>query len=863
MSLNINYLSGLCPYCESALDYEKDETSVACHSCRRAIATRMLLPLRAIRSDKQRDIGGIASTDGAASAKSALIYFNNFLESFDWKRFAMTPELTISEMDQLAASTRIRFSDDPITYVLDFRRTAIPMFKKMESLGVLEGEIMENYKKDDISDLFEFVDLYSSITTGIVSLRDELLSTLENDLRLAKKFGADEALVSDLERSLELFRESVSAIVAASDIESIPGYIRAKELCDARLAEKLESGGIDAERTYQKASLMMSEGQVDGALHLYHLLGDYKDSAKIIRRHSTFFEFRDLFEAAGKRYTVKDKRPLYFSVDGEAAAETGYTYSLVDAQTQYPAMSEVSRVIACWGTRIFFIRNDESICCFDTREKELYANVRIIDEGLRGDYAVDERHPIRFSSDRSQFFVRKIIHTAKKRKKRKKHINRDNNYSIIRVDMDEMTCKTVIPEVVDIMDFCDDKLFYTAVDKEGSATFRVWSLAEERDEEVLGTECVIHKVLDKRIIYSVWAPSKYNLNLYSVDIEEKQPTLLASNISSYYTSYEGKIFYTVGTEGAARLYSVTPDGKERCEISATVGSISELRSGWIYFVSGDDRNAALMKVSTDGERTVTVATRFKRLIKMTNGYVYYLSTAGDLCVARSDGNERRVIAESVADEQIIIDDNGIYYLRREFVGNEYGDGDGMGCSLYATDLDGKGLTKIAHNVTDMKDYSDDEIQITSKSVNDYMITTPVSKKKTRTDYVTRTVTYYELLNKKSGERRVIMEVGAPERSYGSYKTGCIFARRRKRVAATIENVTVRRGYEREGVTERGYIREGEIREMNRKKDERAERKREKKEAKIAAKEARISARKHAKAAKKEGKATKSDTGTDS
>ena len=844
MSLKSGYLSGICPNCDTVLDFAADEASVLCHSCKRNVAVKDIQPIRKI-SEKSRSAFAIADAkDGVVSARAALIYFNNFCERFDWQKFAMKPELTISDADALAKIALLKFSDDPISYVLDFRRIAVPMFKKIETLSVLEIEIIEHYKKDDISDLFEYVDLYSTVTTHIAAKRDEITARLENDLKLAAKFGADEAIIADLEKSLELFRDAVGKVSACSDIESIPGYVRAKELYDERLKDKLDSAGIDAEATYNKAEGMMNEGHIDGALHLYHLLGEYKSSAKIIKKHSTFFEFRDLLEAAGHTYTVRDKKPI-----DEAEKENGSTevFSLYEANSSVPAMSDVSKIIATWGTRIFFMRADEKICCFNTRSEELYANVLIMDSAMRGDYAIDAEHPIYFSSDRSKFFIRKVIRASRSGRKRKKAIgNRDNNYSVICIDMDEMSCTTVIPEVIDVMDFCDDRFFYTAVDKDGAASFRVLSLSDGRDEEVLGKECVIHKVIDNIIIYSVWAPSKYNLNLYSISIHEKTPTMLASNVSGYYTSYEGKVFYTVGANENARLYSVLPDGKGKCEITAAVGKIIDLRSGWIYYVSGEGRNACLMKVSTDGERTVTVASRFKKLIKMTSGYVYYVSSADDLCVVRSDGNGESVIAEDVEGDEMIIDDKHVYYLRREFVGKDCGDENGMGKSLYATDLSGKGLIKLAHNVTAMKDYSDTAVQITSESVNDYMVTTPISRKKSRTEYVTRNVVSYELLDKTTGERTSVMDVGAPQVEY-VYCKGGLFSRKKKKLASTVENVTVRRGYERLGVTERGYVRNGEVREKMRKKDEKAA----KKAAKIAAKEAEKASKKEAKKNKKE------------
>lgn len=845
------YLSGCCPSCGSVLDYSEDDFAVECHGCKNKLPIRLLTPPKSISLLTSREDAEKELADDVTSARAGLIYFNNFCDSYSWKSFALNAELSISAMDAIAEVCKVKFSDDPITYLLDFRRIALPIFKKIESLEVLEVEIIENYKRDDISDLFEYLDLYSSITSAIAEKRESIIETLKKDIRLAEKFGAEEDIINDLNCSLELFIGAVRGIKEARDIESIPGYKKAKELCDARRAGQLAELGIDAALTYQKAENLLSRGLIDAAVHLFHLLGDYKDSKKIIEKHSAFFEFKELYEVAGKRYVIKDKRPLFIAENGRNSQSDLFTFSLYEVNgesiSDTPSITEISRIIGCWGTRIYFMRNEESICCFETTSAELYANVKILDEGMRGDYAIDEYHPIRFSSDRSQFFIRKVIHTAK-RKKKKRHINRDNNYSVIRVDMDKILCATVIPEIVDIMDFCDDRMFYTFVDRNGIGSFRVWSLSDETSDEILDTGCEIHKVIGTQIIYSVWSPSMYNLDLYSIDIRDKKPILLATNISSYYTAFEGKIFYKIGADGM-RLYSVNPDGSDRTEIMSDPGSICALRSGWIYYTVGDDRNTCLLKVSTDGKRQIPVASRFGSLVKMTNGYIYYISSGGDLHVVRNDGNGDTLIAESVSDEEIIVDDKSIYYLKREYIGTEDGDEDGFGFSLYSTDLDGKNLLKLAHNVNAMKDYDDGHIHITYSKLNDYMITIPTSRKAARTEYTTALVTYYESLSKLTGAREAIMCVGTPEKEYGTYKTGWLFFRKKRKAIATVTDITSRATYTREGISSRGYIRNSELEAKRRKRALRKQKKLEKLELKRARKEAKLSAKKKKKEAK--------------
>ena len=826
MSENKLYLSGLCPYCTLTLDYSEGEEAVECCGCKNIVPTRLLRPLSVECKDTARNSVKI-HTGSVTSAKSALIYFDNLCDTYDWKKFALSPDITIHVADELSESCKIKFSDDPATYLFDFRRIAIPAFKKIEALKLLEVEIIENYTSDDISSLFEYVDLYSSITAAIEKKKDQLIKTLETDIRLAEKFGADKKVTDDLQKSLEFFKSKVSGIKEAADIEHIPGYLKAKELCDAKLAESLAKTGIDAARTYSKAKTFLEEGNVNSALHLLRLLGNYRDSKKLLHSHSSFFEFNELYEMAGKRYVLKDKQPLYLSLDG-GANET-YSYSLFEVAngsiSENASVSGISKIIGCFGTRIFYIERDERLCCYDTAADD--SAITVLDEAFRGDFATDEHHPIRFSEDKSRFFLKKRLRTTLKKNAR---ISSDNNFSLLEVNMDEMVCKTVLPEIIDIMDFCDDRIFYTLVTENGECVFKVYGINDAGNEDILDTGSVIHKCVGNRIIYSVWAPSMYNMDLYSIDITEKTPTLLASNISSYYAAHEGKIFYTVGVQDK-RLYSVSAEGGKAKEILADAGSICTLRSGWIYYISGEGRNACLMKVSTDGTKNATVASRFRSMLKMTSGYIYYISTAHDLRAVRTDGRDDMLISRSVADQKIIVDCERIYYLKREFIGHEDGDEAGEGLCLYSTDLNGKNLIKLAHNVSDITEYDCKHLYITRSRVNKYMVSVPTGKKTFRTEYVSKTVTYYESLEKRTGKREIIMLTGTPEKVFGTYKSGCLIFKRPHLAEAVITQINEHSSYTRSGVASRGYVKGEELEAERRRRERIASDKKASKEAK--------------------------------
>ena len=786
MNENKLFLSGVCPYCPAILDYAEDSRAVVCHSCGNVIPTRILRPLDFAKRENEQIENDRRIADGVTSSGAGIIYFDNFCESYDWREFALHSNLSISTLDSVAEACKLKFSADPITYYLDFRCRAIPVLKKIDGLDVLEIEIIDNYKSDDISDLFEYVDLYSSITKAIEAKRDGIITELKRDIKLAKRFAIDPYLLQDLERTLEMFIEKVNSIKVTANIEEIPGYAKAKALKDSKLADDIRKKGIDAEKTYERGLKLLEAGNIDNAMHLFAAIYGYKDTEKLIKDNSTIFKFNDeLAELAGKYYVVRRTSSPVFEPSNPVPVTEGSLafYEIRDKiPSTMPTLTSVTDILYSFGSKVFYLRNNVSICCYDTLSPDYSANVKVLDEAPSGDYVIRHQNPIYFSSDKTKFFIRKKLRettTVKRgcfgfgrKKTKKKHAdNRGNNYSVLLVDMDNATSKIILPEIVDIMDYYNDKIFYTALDKHSyMPVFRVYDIATETSTEILNSDYYIHSVCNGKIIYSLRIYSENNMDLYSIDIETKESKLIDSNVRSYYATRGGRVFYIVGSRDDKRLYSANFDGTDKCEIMENPGRICTFTSGWLYYVNGEGVNACLMKVSTDGTKNMLVASRFSKLIKVLNGYIYYIATNGDLKFVRSDGTHDVRIAPEVEDlSRIIIDNEKVYYLKNDDFGNVKGRPDAVGYSLYSTDLYGKNLRKLSHDVAAMAEYNDDYIYICKKRGATYEITTPINRKMTSREVQPTDLTYYESYNRKTGEFKEIVRLGAPSTYYVSYK----------------------------------------------------------------------------------------------
>lgn len=878
MNENKLFLSGVCPYCPAVLEYAEDSRAVTCHSCGNVVPTRMLRPLDFVKRENVENEDDKRIADGVTSSSAGIIYFDNFCESYNWKDFALQTNLSIPTLESIREACKIKFSADPITYLLDFRCIAIPVLKKIEGLDVLEVEIIDNYKSDDLSDLFEYVDLYSAITQSIVEKRSSLIKALAADIKLAKKFGANPIIVHDLEQTYYLFVEKIAAVKVISNIEDIPGYQKAKAIRDAKLAIKIRKKGIDAEKTYEKALSLMEAGNVDNALHLFSAVYGYKDSEKYIDDSSKIFKFNnELVEMASNYYLIKkDSEPIFDPKQPDPTYEGVMSLYQINRAipSKSPALTMISDVIHSYGSKIFYMRNNVSICCYFTESTNYNANVKILDEGPSGDYVLRHSNPIYYSSDKSKFFIRKKLRevTSTKRgcfgrKKVTKKLaeNRGNNYSIVLVDMDNVTSKIILPEVVDIMDYYNDKIFYTVLEKDSKyPSFRVYDIEKETSTEILNSNCLIHSVSNGKIIYSQKVGNTFNSDIYSIDIDTRQTYLVDSNIRKYYTTHGNRVFYTVGTDEDIRLYSAAFDGTRRCEVMLNPGRICTFSSGWLYYINGTGVNTCLMKVSLDGTKNVLVASRFEKLVKMLNGYVYYIATNGDLKVVRCDGCNDTRIAPNIDDlSRIIIDKENVYYLKKDYVGvSENGEGT-LGYSLYSTDLKGKDLHKIAHDISSMVEYSDRYIYLCKKRNSKYSVVTPINKKNSSTEIIDATLTYYESYDKVTKEFHDIVRLGTPAAKMVTYRKSRLPFSKYVNDYSTVtelEGNFVRRDVAPIGLIEKEEI-EAEMRERARIAEENAAKeqaKQQKKDEKRQAKEAEKQANRQKKAAKAAKKKSKED-----
>jgi hypothetical protein len=279
--------------------------------------------------------------------------------------------------------------------------------------------------------------------------------------------------------------------------------------------------------------------------------------------------------------------------------------------------------------------------------------------------------------------------------------------------------------------------------------------------------------------------------------------LIATNVRSFYAAEDDRVYYTVGSVDGTVLRSVSVTGGDDREIMQDPGNVVSVSTGWLYYTRGEGVNTVLMKVRLDGTDNMLVAPAFGTLVRMQSGYIYYITTLGELASVRTDGKSNRIIARGVSKDGVIIDSDRIYYLRRDRVAKATDSSDGMGLSLFATNIYGKGLVKIAHDVAAVCEHNTDSIYMIRHSDAVFKIVTPVSKTEDKTERMVTPVTSYERYDKKSGECVRVLRLGVPAAGSFTYKAGCFI--KPKHITRDGTVTEMREVYSRKGVAASGLV----------------------------------------------------------
>lgn len=779
-----NTRTGYCPNCFNPIHYEEGAESVRCIYCDSHLSVSQLKDSTYhggsnSDSDYQYNNSNITPANVIDTSESGLAYLEQYFELFDWDEYCSTTELVQKQILDLVDKNKYRNADNPTSWLLEFRSIATPLSKKIEGLQKTKQYIIDNFTGIDDTNLYSKLDIYSKTIDNILLQSDNIFKKLETDIKYYTRYKGDLLTSKNLSDELKELKEKISQLKPVNQFEDIKEISEAVSTKDREIKEEYALKGIDAEAIYKEAVVTYSfSDDQSKALSLFKTIKKYRKSEKFIQKINSIFNYNnEFYRFGGLIFTTKRDRKNEDSsfdmktLEQKVSTPTFSLYEIVDGvPEEKPLVKNISYILSSYGNEIFYIELNNKICSFNVSTKDR----KVLDIGALGDY-VYEKGSIPFSKDGTKFFIKKkikIIESTEKKgcfssaKKKKEPVYFDetlklNNFSILSVNMERSECTKVIDKIVDITDYSNDTIFYTVATvnstKDVITTFNMLDINTKVSKRIIDHNCQIQDVTDHKIIYTLWNPNGYNKDLYVLDKETLETNLIETNIYNYFSTNNNKIFYTVGNSQFLPLFSNNFEGTERKEIMQNVENIFEIHAGWMYIIKGYYSNRLLIKMKEDGSSRHVICSDFKKIIKLINGFIYYLDDYDNLHIVRSDGCDDTEIAHDLDSSNIIIDNNNIYYLRKEVVDASQNEN----YSLYRMDLDGHNVRKIAFNILHMQEFDDQTIYYSYSDTCKYEIATPVSVDEYKYSHETYRVKKFISYNKITDEYNELLTLGLP------------------------------------------------------------------------------------------------------
>ncbi len=820
-------VKGQCPYCRVELWYDPSAGSVMCGYCDRTISVAELQATPASAAPAPAAFGGVSPIAAAPmpsfdNADAALVYLENFFETYEWSDFHARTEYTMYEIEELVQSTKAKNGSSPQAWYLDFKALSTPVAQKLKGLAEMEKQIGEKYDPEDNTELYEIFDCYRKIVRKLSADKNVIFKQLRADINYAERFSLPieqlTAIKTEFNTLLSAFDAQVRPV---SELNDVKAYVAAKNSCNAKVREELmKNAGIDADQTYRAALENYKEGGTDNnqALQLFEKVRGYADSVEYIEKINKYFNFYgELFRFAGRNYVFRSAKtapvaplnvqdPAADPTVAEAVAPVSRgsldLFEVVDGTvSEKPTVHGIDKIITCYGSCLYYFKNTGGIACYN-----FVTHVEsVLDRAPISEYLVDPRDllgqrgyemyfnraentvlvkkklPVRMAEEKQGCFA-KLFRSANG----PEVVKRPNNFTVVAVDMKSGAVNTLLPELVDVADKFGDTLFYTVAEPEmlgeGKKAKKIYKtrlmhcdINTGEKAYLLDESCEIHNVINQKVIYTVWKPNAYNYDLRVYDLATKEDVLIESNVYDYFTAHKDYIYYKVGNESFCPLVRNNLTGTDRKEVMRHCQRVVHKRGNWLYIQKSNGVHSMLVKLSCDGERSVVLCNKFKRFVKIDEDRVYYLDAYNNLHVVRPDGKEDREIAHSLfldhgnLEASLVIGSDTIYYVRMEQV-----DDDRRSKSLYSMDLDGRNIRKLVFDIDKMLDYGDGKTIYFSKSESmRYRVTVPAAKKSEESvHYETHTLHKYFSYDTDEHTEKLLLTLGQPH-GRTSFKKGCL------------------------------------------------------------------------------------------
>lgn len=833
-----------CPHCSYALTFQETDENVVCPQCDSVFGAKEL----------QRNVSmvnkiepNLATTllDSIESSDAALAYLENYFATFNWENFINETNITISDIKKMVEKRKVVNASDASTWVLEFKAYVVPLLRKIEGLNTLVDKMVENHKSEQ---RFVYYDTYKEIIANLIAERDNLFKILKADIEFAKKYGVKNDVLALMEEENKKLTKALSSLQEATPIEDIPAFNKVLKEEETRVVEKYREMDIDAPSVFKSALEDVESGRYNTASNKLSTILEYRNAQELVNKINRIAVFGDLYLIGNKTYYLKstavvqtfnplendNKKGKKQQVEVVEQDDVNHCYELYEIEDLNPSttalVSDIVCVITVFGSKLYYFKRNVGIVYFDVQTKETVEVYKTLLKNLV--LFKDGNNSMYINTFHTKVFIKRILEHRIEQKKgcifKKKPLDegplKGNNYELVELDLIKNSTKTIIPELVDVFDYFDNKFFYTAfTDKDSKfSEFFMLDTTTYNKKKFLSSDCQILSVKEGKIVYAKWKYTFYNKDLHILDIETEEDNILETNFYDFIAVKEGKVFYTVGNNKFAPLFSINFDGTNRMEIMKEVENIIGSNGNFFFFVKGK-YNKAIWKISLDGKERICLCTSFKKLIHITPTNTFYIDSSDSLCMVRNDGKMLKEIAQGVDKNQsICIAKDGIYFTRRELINIDKTTRKGIyNSSIYFIDFNGKDFKKIMFDVDKVYyDEKEDGFYFKRTETTDFEFVDVVDKKHNNTHYDTIDLIRFYRYDFVKHEYTLVLTTNYPTPNSVDLKKGC-FRKKQIHMVGEIHELPVQIEYIREDVAEEGEVLQDQIDEVEAKKEEKA------------------------------------------
>lgn len=667
---------------------------------------------------------GIPVNIDFSSLQSAKNYIDLKLEETDWDNFAkLEASYTIKEVDDLLEKLKVKYGDQPQTWIIAFDYLIFVIGKKVDVLDRFLDDIINRFvntkRKSDCYNEFD------TLRQGIRHLHRHsvtILQQLESYLNFATRFGGEPSEIERLKKAYQDLEAKLKNINYSQSLDDYPKVQKAIEQAREDIHHMYTSKGIDAHKNFEQATQYIEEKKYSEAYNMLLDIPEYPGVQEMMQcMHFSVIEkemylYNTIFHVDYNRF-YPYKHRLYENVS---------------------LCGRVDNMIGLFGDYIVGYNTDDS------------------KEYIAAHYQTKKTHRVSFYGtltwlNDSKWFVHprghlfKLVSDKKDKKNRKKILatyeknepltpfDRFNPNDIIMIDVVTHQPKVIIEHILEPIGFINNVLYY-----QKAKTHKKWYWFKRRVESIQTyaknlltneiktipiSDVTLHAITEQnQMVYSEVHGSG-NINIKMIDLNTMdKPTVLVNNAHAFEGLIEHKVFYTVGSTKMKALASIDLNTLKFNEVLKYMDQILFYQEGWLYILHINEHGIhTLYRQSVDGKVLTLVASgmkdgtvfqsKFNRDRWIVDGYIYYNNYDNVLCKVRLNGSGYKELVYDV-DQVLLVTKNQIYYSTLDtMVENDH---TVTFKSFYAMYGDGSERRKILNHYRQIDVYSQDIILVSQE-----------------------------------------------------------------------------------------------------------------------------------------------------